>query len=148
MDYELTENSNKIEHPLDINIYLKNHQLAMVKKCIEIEEFNLCSYGVMNDKPGSGKSYAILAFILYMKLNNKYSLNNIDNGLNNSLNNINISLNNIDNNLLNYDNNFNNFDNSYSKFDNNNIFSNSTPFVFRRCKTNRGIFPPKTAFSS
>ena len=88
MDYELTENSNKIEHPLDINIYLKNHQLAMVKKCIEIEEFNLCSYGVMNDKPGSGKSYAILAFILYMKLNNKYSLNNIDNGLNNSLNNI------------------------------------------------------------
>jgi hypothetical protein len=125
MDYELTENSNKIEHPLDINIYLKNHQLAMVKKCIEIEEFNLCSYGVMNDKPGSGKSYAILAFILYMKLNNKYSLNNIDNGLNNSLNNINISLNNIDNNLLNYDNNFNNFDNSYSKFDNNNIFSNS-----------------------
>ena len=74
MNYELTEESNRIEHPLDINIYLKEHQLAMVYKCIEIEEFNLCSYGVMNDKPGSGKSYAILAFILHMKINNKYNI--------------------------------------------------------------------------
>lgn len=145
MSYELTENSNRIEHPLDINIYLKEHQLAMVYKCIEIEEFNLCSYGVMNDKPGSGKSYAILAFILHMKLNNNYNIdNNIDNNSNNnsnSLNNNSNSLNNFDNNnfsscLNNFDNNFNNnFDNNNSLcgFDNsnsacsfdNNIFSNS-----------------------
>ena len=53
-----------IDHPIDINIYLKNHQLAMVKKCIDIEETNLCGYGIMNDKPGSGKSYTILAFFV------------------------------------------------------------------------------------
>ena len=70
MEFELTEISERIEHPLNINIYLKDHQLAMIQKCIEIENNNLCNYGIMNDKPGSGKSYTILAFILYLKLNN------------------------------------------------------------------------------
>ena len=67
--------SEAINYRRSVRIYDADKSIdsSIVKKCIEIEEFNLCSYGVMNDKPGSGKSYAILAFILYMKLNISYS---------------------------------------------------------------------------
>ena len=33
-DFELNNNSNKIENIQDINIELKDHQLAIINKCI------------------------------------------------------------------------------------------------------------------
>jgi superfamily II DNA or RNA helicase len=51
------------EHPKDISIVLKNHQLAMLKKCIQIENIPENKYGIMNDKPGTGKTYVILSII-------------------------------------------------------------------------------------
>ena len=57
-------NSLKIEHPENINITLKDHQLAMINRCLEIEKFKLINIGIMNDKPGAGKTYAILGLIL------------------------------------------------------------------------------------
>ena len=67
MDIELTEESSKIDPIDDINIILKDHQLAIIKKCIEIQETNICNFGIMSDKPGTGKTYAILGLIYYQK---------------------------------------------------------------------------------
>ena len=67
MSFELSFDSEKIEHPTDLKIVLKEHQLAMTKKCIDIETFKICSFGIMSDKPGTGKSYVILALIHYFK---------------------------------------------------------------------------------
>lgn len=69
MDFELTEDSPKIDSINNINITLKDHQLAIIKKCTEIEENNICNFGIMNDKPGTGKTYAILGLIFYEKKN-------------------------------------------------------------------------------
>ena len=65
MDYEveLNENSEKINAPEDIDILLKDHQLAMIKKCMDIETNNICNLGIMSDKPGCGKTYSILGLI-------------------------------------------------------------------------------------
>ena len=68
---ELNENSIKIDRNLIseyTNIYLKDHQLAIIQKCITIEEFKICNFGIMNDKPGAGKTFAILGFILMNKI--------------------------------------------------------------------------------
>jgi hypothetical protein len=62
--FELSPESPKIEQPENINIKLKDHQLAMVKKCMEIEEMNICNFGIMSDKPGTGKTYVVLTHIL------------------------------------------------------------------------------------
>jgi superfamily II DNA or RNA helicase len=67
MDYELNEESEKINNIEDININLKDHQLAIIKKCEEIENNNICNFGIMSDKPGTGKTYAILGLIYYSK---------------------------------------------------------------------------------
>ena len=72
-DHKLDENSPTIlqSYPKlveNINIQLKPHQLAMIQKCIDIESFNISQYGIMNDKPSTGKSYVILSIILYYKL--------------------------------------------------------------------------------
>ena len=75
---ELNEKSNKIDRDLlfdHTNIYLKDHQLAIIQKCIDIEEFKLCNFGIMNDKPGAGKTFAILGFILASKLQNELNKN-------------------------------------------------------------------------
>ena len=61
----LDEKSDKIESILDINIKLKTHQLAIIKRCIDIEMHNICGIGIMSDKPGAGKTYAILGLIYY-----------------------------------------------------------------------------------
>ena len=66
-EIELTENSKKIDEINDINIILKDHQLAIINKCIEIENNNICNLGIMSDKPGTGKTYAILGLIYYTK---------------------------------------------------------------------------------
>jgi len=62
---EINSNSDKIENIIDININLKPHQLAIIKRCINIEDVNICGLGIMSDKPGAGKTYAILGFIYY-----------------------------------------------------------------------------------
>ena len=59
----LDEKSSKIEDILDINIKLKDHQLAIIKRCYEIEDINICKMGIMSDKPGTGKTFAILGLI-------------------------------------------------------------------------------------
>jgi hypothetical protein len=64
MEYELNEDSDKIQTIENINIILKDHQLSMIHRCINIEEINICNIGIMSDKPGCGKTYAILGFIL------------------------------------------------------------------------------------
>jgi hypothetical protein len=68
MEYLLSENSPIDEHPKDINIILKKHQLAMIKKCKLIENTENNYYGIMNDKPATGKTYVILSLI-YDSLN-------------------------------------------------------------------------------
>jgi len=69
----LNNTSIKYEQPNDINIILKNHQLAMLYKCMEIEKkSNIC---IMRDKPGAGKTYVILSFINELK-KRKNLLNN------------------------------------------------------------------------
>ena len=62
-ELELNENSERIDPLNDIDIILKNHQLSMIQRCIDIENNNICSFGVMSDKPGCGKTYAILGLI-------------------------------------------------------------------------------------
>ena len=69
-DYLLNDNSKLIEQPKNINIILKNHQLASIQKAIEIEKFNILPYGIMNDNPGSGKTYTILGLIYHLQSKN------------------------------------------------------------------------------
>ena len=66
----LNENSPTILQPKDINILLKNHQLASVYKALDIEKFHILPYGIMNDKPGSGKTYTILSLIYHSQTKN------------------------------------------------------------------------------
>ena len=61
--FELNHNSPKIENLDDLNITLKEHQLRMIHKCIKIEDNNLTNFGIMSDKPGTGKTYALLGLI-------------------------------------------------------------------------------------
>ena len=67
---ELDESSIKINQLNNINIILKEHQLAIINRCIDIENNNICNFGIMNDKPGTGKTYAILGLIFYTQKKN------------------------------------------------------------------------------
>lgn len=49
--------------PPNCKIQLKPHQLAMLKKCKDIESLNY-KYGILADKPGAGKTYVLLSMIL------------------------------------------------------------------------------------
>ena len=64
MDLYLDETSDKIDIP-NINITLRDHQKAIIKRCIDIEDNNICNLGIMSDKPGAGKTYSILGLIHY-----------------------------------------------------------------------------------
>ena len=47
-------------------VRLASHQLAMVRRCLEIEKSVIStheSYGIMRDLPGTGKTYVVLALI-------------------------------------------------------------------------------------
>ncbi|GAQ85048.1 hypothetical protein KFL_002190020 [Klebsormidium nitens] len=63
----LTASSPRALHPVltTDKVTLKPHQLAMIQRCGEIEETS--DVLVMNDKPGSGKTYAILGYLLARK---------------------------------------------------------------------------------
>lgn len=56
------------DHPSDLNITLKNHQLAMLKRCIDIEKIENNNFGIMSDKPGTGKTYVVLSLIYQTKI--------------------------------------------------------------------------------
>ena len=58
----LNQNSEKYLQPNDININLKEHQLAMLNKCLEIEKNN--EFSIMRDKPGSGKTFVVLSRLI------------------------------------------------------------------------------------
>lgn len=49
--------------PQNSKIRLKKHQLAMLKKCKDVESLNY-KYGILADKPGAGKTYVLLSMIL------------------------------------------------------------------------------------
>jgi superfamily II DNA or RNA helicase len=72
MIYLLSSKSEIDEHPKNINIKLKKHQLAMLKRCKNIENNN--NFGIMNDKPGTGKTYVILSLIYDTRTNNKTNI--------------------------------------------------------------------------
>ena len=55
--------SPQAPQPQNSKIRLKKHQLAMLKKCRDIESLNY-KYGILADKPGAGKTYVLLSMIL------------------------------------------------------------------------------------
>ena len=67
----LSSKSELATHPKNINIKLQKHQLAMLKRAIDIENFdneiNKNTFGIMNDKPGTGKTYVVLSLIYETK---------------------------------------------------------------------------------
>ena len=70
----LNENSEYYELTKDSNVILKNHQKAMLKKCIAIENIENNNYGIMNDKPGTGKTYVIISLIYETLKNNSTNI--------------------------------------------------------------------------
>ena len=71
---ELSFDSPIIKHPENLNIILKDHQLAIVKKCIDIESIENNTFGIMSDRPGTGKTYAILTLIYLNKIYNRANI--------------------------------------------------------------------------
>ena len=63
----LSFDSRVLPHPENVNIKLKKHQLAMLQRCIDIENIKENMFGIMNDKPGTGKTYVILSLIHELK---------------------------------------------------------------------------------
>ena len=60
---EINNDSESIDHPDNLTVILKKHQLQIIQKCINIEKEDLCHYGILCDKPGAGKTFAILGLI-------------------------------------------------------------------------------------
>ena len=70
---ELDESSPVCEHPTNIKVQLKAHQLAMLEQCNRFEQHPISmpfensqiktKIGIIGDKVGSGKSYVILSMI-------------------------------------------------------------------------------------
>ncbi len=71
----LTDLSPRASQPTGSKVVLKEHQLAMLYKCQQIEEKTDFPYGVMKDRPGAGKTYVILAMIYNSVLKDK-TINN------------------------------------------------------------------------
>ena len=59
----LTALSPRDVQPKQAKILLKNHQLAMLKRCKDIEACKK-GIGIMKDPPGAGKTYVILSLLL------------------------------------------------------------------------------------
>jgi SNF2 family DNA or RNA helicase len=59
----LTAASPRDVQPKHANIVLKPHQLAMLKRCKDIEASRI-GIGIMKDPPGAGKTYVILSLLL------------------------------------------------------------------------------------
>ena len=65
----LNENSKRMNlNNNPFKIKLKPHQEALLYKILDVDEkssFSNLPYGVMSDKPGSGKTYVVLAMIYF-----------------------------------------------------------------------------------
>lgn len=87
---ELDENSPKAEHPDDVGIKLKDHQLTIIKRCMDYESGHISlkafdsiehrvneadsfttNIGVIADRVGSGKSYVVLGIIKNSTITNQ-----------------------------------------------------------------------------
>lgn len=76
--WELNEKSKKMPQPDNLNIPLKQHQLAMLFKCLQIEKNSKISqypYCILGDKAGAGKTAVMISLILSDKLINKKTQN-------------------------------------------------------------------------
>lgn len=71
-NWKINKNSKVIGQPAQIKIALKQHQLAMLYRCLSIEKNIYKSpkypYGIMCDKPGAGKTAVIISLILSDKM--------------------------------------------------------------------------------
>jgi hypothetical protein len=63
MSWKLDENSPRVNQPDDFVGKLYNHQLAMLRKALEIENSNT-QFGFLSDRPGSGKTNVIISLVL------------------------------------------------------------------------------------
>jgi len=94
--YEITHKDPRAEHPKNINVELKAHQLAMLNKCMEFEtncikikqfpeitgrypyvgeeDYMHTNVGIIGDKVGAGKSYVVLSLILNQMPTNRMQL--------------------------------------------------------------------------
>jgi len=65
----LSSKSELANHPKNINVTLQKHQLAMLKRAIDIENIKTeqNTFGIMNDKPGTGKTYVVISLIYETK---------------------------------------------------------------------------------
>jgi hypothetical protein len=89
---ELTEESICAEHPKDVKVRLRQHQLTLLNRCIQFENMKIpltefhqlhCNVGnndylrtqvgIIGDRVGSGKSYVILSLILENDITNRES---------------------------------------------------------------------------
>ncbi len=68
----LDDDFPKIEPIEDIDIVLKDHQRALVRRCLNIEKYYINkqneNYGVMSDLPGAGKTYTVLSLVWFTKM--------------------------------------------------------------------------------
>ncbi len=68
----LDDDFPKIDHIEDIDIVLKDHQRALVRRCLNIEKYYINkdgeNYGVMSDLPGAGKTFTVLSLVWFSKL--------------------------------------------------------------------------------
>lgn len=74
-DYELNDKSKRTLQPDNLNIPLKDHQLAMLFKCLQIEKNSVSPYCILGDKAGSGKTAVMISLILCDKIINKKTKN-------------------------------------------------------------------------
>lgn len=67
----LNDDSPTIQPIADIQIVLKDHQRALVRRCLNIEKFFIQrqgeNYGVLSDLPGAGKTYVVLSLLWFIK---------------------------------------------------------------------------------
>ncbi len=67
----LHEESPMIQPIQDIEITLKDHQRALVRRCLNIEKYFIQrqgeNYGIMSDLPGAGKTYVVLSLLWFIK---------------------------------------------------------------------------------
>ena len=82
MSYLLSFDSPRAEQPNEINIKLREHQLAMLHKCSEIENIEHNIFGIMSDKPSTGKTYVILGLIRELASKKNSASNNNNNSSN------------------------------------------------------------------
>ena len=124
MSYLLNSTSKKANHPKNVKIKLKDHQLAMLNKCYQIE--NKYNYGIMKDKPGSGKTFVVLSLIyesIFGQHNIKHLKNNNINNLD-SLSNLENDFSSVENTNIDHFSSFNNTDDSTNDSTNDLNFTN------------------------